>query len=257
MKIKLKKHFLINLMLAIILLTNGFNRIALAQEATDNAAQTEDSEEQETTENKPAANENTAAYKVLGRQLTNAEKSNYESLDEEELKNQRLHIEQRLVIVRALISIGEGDEVEEILKKMPTVRKTFSELVVDFTDLKERYGTVIAGVNSVYVSNNTDDEYAFNEAAHEAFETVFCKALEGEEETQFLKYFKDKSSLTYSRMVIELQSIMTPEMKKAILFKILDEIDRADLKTNKKFVDKILGQTFTCANLSKLLKEVK
>lgn len=250
MKIKFKKQFLI-ISLAAILLTNGFNRVVLAQDE-NNAAPTE-----EAAESKPTQEEDSAAYKVLGRELTDAEQENYGSLDEEGLKNQRLHIEQRLVIVRALISIGEGDEVEDILNKMPTVRKTFTELVADFTDLKEKYGTVIKGVNAVYVSNNKDDEYAFNEAAHEAFETTFCKALEGEEEAQFLKYFKDKNSLTYSKMVLELQATMTDEVKKSILFKILNEIDRPDLKANKKFVDKILSQTFTCANLSKLLKEVK
>lgn len=259
MKIKFKKKSLINFILSIILLINGFNGIVFAQDENNDASQTEEDagSQEETSESTPTAYEDSPAYKVLGRHLTDAEEENYGSLDEEGLKNQRLHIEQRLVIVRALISIGEGNEVEDVLNKMPTIRKTFLELVEEFTDLKEKYGTVIKGVNSVYVSNNQDDEYAFNEAAHEAFETVFCKALEGEEEAQFLKYFKAKNSLTYSKMVLELQATMTDEVKKSILFKILNEIGRPDLKANKKFVDKILGQTFTCANLSKLLKEVK
>lgn len=255
MKNKFKKQFLINLILSLVLLTNGFNGATFAQDGNESTGE-EDTEEAEEVK-KPSTDEDSAAYRVLGRQLTDAEESNFGSLDEEGLKNQRLHIEQRLVIVRALISIGEGDEVEDILNKMPAVRKTFTELVEEFTELKERYGTVIKGVNSVYVSNNNNDEFAFNEAAHEAFETVFCKVLEGEEEAQFLKYFKDKNSLTYSKMVLELQATMSDDVKKSILFKILNEIGRQDLKANKKFVDKILSQTFTCANLSKLLKEVK
>lgn len=262
MKFEFKKLFLIRFILAITLVITGFSNLVLAQddENTDDSVQEESAPEENNREDNHEAarvDENSPAHRVLGRQLTAAEHENYGKLDEISLENQLLYKEQRLVIVRALVAIGEGDDVEAILNKLPTIRKTFIGLVEEFTELKEKYGTVIKGVDSVYGSNNKNDEYAFNEAAHEAFQTVFCKALEGEEEAQFLKYFKDKDSLTYSKMVAELQSIMTDDVKKNILFKILNDIGRPDLQTNQKFVNKILSQSFTCANLSRLLKEVK
>ena len=57
------------------------------------------------------------AYIVLGRKLTDNEKEVYKGLTVRELKDQLLYKEQRLVVVRALLAVGEGSNSKEILEK--------------------------------------------------------------------------------------------------------------------------------------------
>ena len=58
-------------------------------------------------------------------------------------------------------------------------------------------------------------------------------------------------------MVETLKQTITPEVKKQILFSALDQVGRADLKTNDNFVNKMLEQDFTYENLIKLFEELR
>ncbi len=49
---------------------------------------------------------------------------------------------------------------------------------------------------------------------------------------------------------------MNEDIKKAILFRVLGEIGRSDLKNNPTFIKKIIGQEFTCEELRELLKNI-
>lgn len=200
---------------------------------------------------------NIPAYKVLGRKLTPQEKTLYGNLDADELKNQLLYKEQTLVIVRALLVIGESKEVKEILEILPNTKlKTFSELVNDFIHYKEKYGSVFIGVQSEFVYSIKDDEKAFENAAAKAYESVFGIKKEQQNTQSILNFLKAKEAFTYSKMISTLVETLTPEDKKKMLFKALDSIKRPDLKSNEKFVIKILEQTFTHETLMKLLEQI-
>ena len=210
-----------------------------------------------------AANDNlpeakkSSAYEVLGRKLTPQEKDLYGDLSAEELKNQLLYKEQTLVIVRALLIIGEGKDSGEILQILPNTKlRTFTELVNDFTDYKEKYGSVLTGIQSEFVYNIKDDEQAFKKAAALAYETVFGISKEQQDAEGITNFLKAKQALTYSKMLSAFTESLTPEDKKKMLFKALDSIKRPDLKTNEKFVNKILEQTFTHEALIKLLDQI-
>jgi hypothetical protein len=241
-----KKIFLLSI-ISLFLIFSGFSA-SYAQD--EDAAEIQEDDQQ-------TDDYDTPAYRVLGRNLTETESKLYQDQSEEAIKNYVLYKEQRLVIVRALGAVGEINAIDKVLERVPnTGDKTFTELVEFFTSLKEKYGRVSTGVDKVYISNIKDDDVAFRAAAHEAYANVFCNDLSAESEAKILKYFKDENALTYSKMVVKLQSTMTDDIKKAILFRILKEIKRGDLKTNQNFVKKIVGQSFTCDNLRRLLKEV-
>ncbi len=209
-----------------------------------------------TNDNSPEAKKD-IAYEVLGRKLTSQEKELYGNLSAEELKNQLLYKEQTLVIVRALLVIGEGKDSGDILQILPNTKlRTFTELVNDFTGYKEKYGSVLAGIQSEFVYNIKDDEQAFKKAAALAYETVFGVPKEQQDAEGITNFLKAKQALTYSKMISAFTDSLTPEDKKKMLFKALDSIKRPDLKTNEKFVNKILEQTFTYEALMELLNEI-
>jgi len=250
-----KKIFLLSI-ISLFLMFSGFSA-SYAQDEGAAAVQDDEQQANDEQEADDANKYNNPAYRVLGRNLTDAERILYPEESEEGIKNYVLYKEQRLVIVRALGAIGESSAIPIVLERVPnTGNRTFTELVEFFTELKEKYGKVTTGVNKIYVSNITNDDVAFKAAAHEAYANVFCNDLSAESEAKILKYFKDENALTYSKMVVKLQSTMTDDIKKAILFRILGEIKRNDLRTNQNFVKKIVGQSFTCDNLRRLLKEV-
>lgn len=256
MNSNLKKLFFIQLVLVstFILLTNNFVSFAQGEDQAGEVPQEEDQKlEQRTVKQSPA-------YQVLGRELTQKEKDQYEGSSTEEIKNQLLYKEQKLVIVRALIDVGESDDVSKILPVFPILKlQTFKELVEYFTGLKEKYGSVKDGLDSV-VYDIKDDKQAFEKAASKAYETVFCVSLDEltqDEKTQVFNFLKGHESLSFTKMVQVLVSNLSPDDKQDILNKLLLEINRPDLISRKDFTEKILKQDFTCEGLRELLKPLK
>lgn len=281
-----KLYFSLFIFLSIISLLLSFNSYCFAQEGTknqlerkpnkandkgndkdtdiiDNAIEADDTTDegqeepqaQEQTEQK--AEKHSTAYLVLGRELTKQEKDLYADLGANELKDELLHKEQRLVVVRALLAVGEGDSIKEVLAILPISKlKTFTELVNDFTEYTEKYGSVLEGIQEEFVYNIKDDEQAFKAASAKAYETVFGVPKDKQNTSEIISFLKENEALTYSRMLEALMNQMTPELKKQMLFNALDEIGRSDLKNNNVFVEKILAQKFTHKNLKKLLKEL-
>ena len=198
------------------------------------------------------------AYEVLGRKLTEQEKDLYGDLDATTLKDQLAHREQRLIIVRALIAVGEdSDDIGQILKILPQTKlKTFKELVSYFNGLIERYGTVLDGLQAEIVYNIKDDEQAFKQAAGKAYETVFGIKKDKQNLESIVSFLKSNNALTYTKMVAALTEQMTDDDKKELLNRALTEIGRSDLKQNQVFMDKILAQKFTYENLKRLLQEL-
>lgn len=196
-----------------------------------------------------------AAYQVLGRELTSREKDLYGDLRAKELAGELLPKEQKLVLVRALIVIGEPMIAEKVLQVWPITKlQTFTELVEKLEALREKYGSVEEGINQTLIANIKDDEQAYIKAAKKAYETVFCIIPQDGDLAQIVRYLQENKIQTYSQMVTKLMESLTQEDKKGLLFKALDKIGRADLKQNKKFIDKILAQQFNCENLTKLLQ---
>jgi hypothetical protein len=198
------------------------------------------------------------ALQVLGRRLTQREKASFGGDPSEgELKNNLLSREQRLVLVRALITIGETD-IKYVLGAYHFSKlQTYSELVERFSELTEKYGSVKAGIESEYISNIKDDKEAFKKAASKAYETVFGIPKDKQNEAEILAFLTQNKALTYSKMLQVLMQTITPEIKKQILFSALDQVGRADLKPNDKFTKKMLEQDFTYSNLIKLFQKLK
>jgi len=244
--------------ISIFLVLPQFNYTSSAQEL-ENASK-EETKNEETVEEEATGEVQkvSAAYEVLGRALTDAEKDLYEGLDPKELKQELLPKEQRLVIARALLALGEGQNVEVVLKILPILKlETFSEFLNKFKLYKEEYGSVVDGLLFTLVYNIKDDEQAFKHASARAYEEVFGIPKEKQNTSEIINFLKENNALTYSKMIAALMETMTPEVKKRILFKILDEIDRKDLKLNEKFVEKMLGQKFfTHESLKRLLEQV-
>src|SRR3990167_5553720 len=90
-------------------------QLELNDDGDDDAGPTDEEPDTTTMERKESGD---PVYNVLGRKLTNAEKSLYTDATEDDIKNGLLHKEQRLVIVRALVSIGEGDDARNVLRLM-------------------------------------------------------------------------------------------------------------------------------------------
>lgn len=237
-----------------------FGSISFAQDSGKEATVEERAFENDTTEEARTAQgeeKHSAAYDVLGRELTSKEKDEYHNATEEEIKNGLLSREQRLVVVRALIEEGESASASKVLAVWPMSKlQTFTELVQIFDDYKEKYGSVVNGVESELVFNIKDDEQAFKKAAQRAYETVFCVLPENEDMAQLVNYLKDNKIFTYSQMVKKIMDTLTPADKQDMLFKALDKVGRSDLKNNKTFVDKILAQQFNCENLTALLQKI-
>lgn len=198
-----------------------------------------------------------AAYIVLGRELTKAEKDLYGGLTVAEIKSELLHREQRLVVVRALLAVGEGESIKEVLEILPLSKlQTFADLLTEFKEYMEKYGSVLSGIKTELVYNIKDNEQAFKQAASKAYLVVFGTPKEKQNIQEITSFLQENNALTYSKMIAALMESMTPEIKKDMLFKTLDEIGRADLKNNKDFVEKILAQKFTYENLKKLLGQI-
>ena len=198
------------------------------------------------------------SYYVLGRDLTGKEKeATGGNLTKQEITNTILPNEQKLVIVRALIATGSSADIKRILDVYsPSGLKTFEELVYFFNGLKEKYGSVKIGIESKFVFNITDDQEAFKKAAAKAYENVFGIPEEKQEKDKIINFLIQNNALTYSKMVSVLIFSMTPDMKKQLLFNVLEEVGRPDLKNNKQFVDKLLAQELTYESLISLLREV-
>ncbi len=193
-------------------------------------------------------------YEVLGRKLTNAEKSLYADATEDDIKNGLLHKEQRLVIVRALVAIGEGDDARNVLRLMTVSElKTYRELVQYFKVLKEDFGSVVVGLLE---QSNKDPETAFKNAASFAYEGVYGVGKEQQDIQSILNYFKSHQVSKYSEMVNLLVDSMTQEDRKKLLIKALNAVGRIDLIDNENFVKKIVEQKFTYEKLLKLLKQI-
>ncbi|MBI3591391.1 MAG: hypothetical protein HY094_08470 [Candidatus Melainabacteria bacterium] len=217
----------------------------------------ESNETAEPTVEEPAKEKSSTAYEVLGRKLTEQERDLYSDLDAKTLRDQLVPREQRLIVVRALIAVGESENIEEILGILPRTKlKTFKELVNYFKSLIEKYGTVLDGLKAEIVYNTKDDEQAFRQAASKAYEIVFGIKKDKQNIESIISFLKSNKALTYTQMVTALTESMTNEEKKEMLSRTLDEIGRSDLKTNQAFMDKILAQNFTYVNLKKLLQEL-
>ena len=199
------------------------------------------------------------AFEVLGRELTQREKENYgDGLGIDDLKNNILAREQKLAIVRALITLNSANSAKAVLDVYHISKvQTYSELIDYFSRLIERYGSVKEGIESEYVYNIKDDEQAFRKAAFKAYETVFGIPEDKQNKDQILAFLTQNNALTYSKMIQTLMQTITPAVKTQILFNALDQIGRPDLKTNDKFIKTILKQEFTYENLMELLKDLK
>lgn len=197
-----------------------------------------------------------SAYETLGRKLTEKEKKLYQDSSPEELKSQLLYKEQKLVIVRSLLAVGEGESIKDVLKILPQTKpQTYTELVSYFGTLQDKYGDVLTGLETTLVYKG-DDEQAFANAASKAYEAAFGVPKEEQDKEKIVSFLKANKVVTYSQMIEALISSMTDEDKKNLLFKVLDEVGRPDLKKNEKFVGKILSQDFTYENLKRLLREI-
>ena len=228
-----------------------------SQEGTDKQPQEETTIE-DTEKEIQTKVKHSLAYEVLGRELTQREKGNYgDSLTKEDLKN-ILAGEQKLAIVRALITLDSEDSTKDVLDiyRISNVQ-TYSELVNYFSGLIEKYGSVKTGIESEYVYNIRDNEQAFRKAASKAYETVFGIPEDKQNKEQIFNFLIQSNALAYSKMIRILMKTITPDIKKQMLFNALENIGRPDLKTNDKFVKKMLEQEFTYKNLTELLKDLQ
>ena len=205
-----------------------------------------------------------ASHEVLGRKLTTKEQNLYLNLTREDkvdaFKNDILPREQNLVVVRALIAVGESGNATEILNYLHfTETKTYSKILDDFTKLKEKYGSVRKGLEAENKFKLSEEDI-FKDTALKAYKTVFGtdeEDLTSEEKTQLFNFLRSKEALAYTKMIEALVKSLTEQDKKSILFGLLSEIGRPDLKENQEFQKKILEQEFTHENLKKLLEPLK
>ncbi len=273
---KLKKLLFIQFITIIAILCINLQSIAQPDQATvdqkpfindESTGQTLDTTNKQPEELTPVRNTETKtqvrakhslSYEVLGRELTDREKESYrDTLSKGDLKN-ILSGEQKLAIVRALITVGEKDSIKDVLGIYNTSKlQTYNELVDYFNGMIEKYGSVKTGIEDEYVYNIKDDRQAFEKAASKAYETVFGVPEDKQNKDQIFSFLTQSNALTYSKMIQALMQTITPDIKKQILFNALDETGRSDLKTNDKFVTKMLEQQFTYKNLMELLKELK
>lgn len=237
-----KKLNIIVLILVIDLLVFGFN---ISYAAIENSTET-------------------ASYIVLGRKLTDKEGVLYKNLNEEEkvqaIKNDILSREQNLVAVRSLLAVGEADNINLVISYLHfSDTTTFNDLVGEFTGLKEKYGSVKKGLE-IENKYRLSDEEIFEQTSLKAYETVFCvsdKDLESDKKRQLFSYFKARGITKYTEMIQSLMSSMDSNDKKNLLFKVLGEIGRDDLRKDEKFINKMLEQDFTCENLRILFEKLK
>ncbi|OGI08967.1 MAG: hypothetical protein A3I68_03780 [Candidatus Melainabacteria bacterium RIFCSPLOWO2_02_FULL_35_15] len=240
------------------------NQVTITDENTDQTLDKANKQPEglipvENTETKTQARtKHSLSYEVLGRELTDREQESYRNtLSKEDLKN-ILSGEQKLAIVRALITVGEKDSIKDVLGIYSISKlQTYSELVDYFNGMIEKYGSVKTGIEDEYVYNIKDNRRAFEKAASKAYETVFGIPEDKQNKDQIFSFLTQSNALTYSKMIQALMQTITPDIKKQILFNALDQIGRPDLKTNDKFVTKMLEQQFTYKNLTELLKELK
>ena len=206
----------------------------------------------------------TASYVVLGRKLTDKESVLYENLNRDQkiqaIKNDILSREQSLVAVRALLAVGEADNTNLVLSYLHFSEvATFNQLVDEFNGLKEKYGSVKKGLE-VENKYKLSDQEIFEQTSLKAYETVFCiagKDLDTEKKQQLLSYFKAHEITQYTEMIQSLVGSMDNSDKENLLFRVLGEIGREDLRENEEFVNKMLEQNFTCENLRALLEKLR
>lgn len=262
------------LIVSSVLTLSCFNQTSFAQvapevfedsdadnEATAEKPQTK-SEENEGEQYLSDISKRSNAYRVLGRELTSPELRalNGVTLTYNQIIDNYLYKEFHLAVIRAAITVGEAKNASEILKIYhPNKENPYEEVVKDFVNYREKYGSVLKGLESEE-NLKLDDEKIFEDTALEAYEEVFgikSDDLTNEDKQDLFNLLKGKNALTYTKMIVVLTDSMTQKDKKDILFSLLDEIKRSDLKKNQKFVTKILEQKFTYKNLKKLLQELK
>ncbi len=262
----LKKLFLIQLIIVTSMLYTNLQSIAQPQQAApadinNDQEDTAEPDQQTQEETKPGTAllrvKHGLAFKILGRELTQRERDSYgDNITKDGLKT-ILAREQRLVIVRALITVGETD-IKYVLDVYPVSRlQTYDELVPFFYELIEKYGSARTGIKLEYVENIKDSGEALKRAAFRAYEAVFGIPEDKQDKERILSFLAQNNATTYSKMVQVLTQTITPEIKKQILLNALDQSGRPDLKTNDKFVKKMLEQTFTHKELMKLFIELK
>lgn len=200
-------------------------------------------------------------FRVLGRHLTAREIGAYgKKLSYENAISQLLHREPDLVTVRALITVGAAKNAAYIVKNLYfSEPKTYEWLVKYFEDLKDKYGSVEKGVESEK-NLKLSEKQIFEGTALKAYKTVFGVSPEDltpAEQQDLFNFFKSKQATTFTKMVVLLVESLTEDDKKQILYELLDEINRKDLKQNNNFVSKILEQDFTHENLRELLQQLK
>src|SRR3989338_6798647 len=268
---KINKEKLLYFFLSGILIFTmlGFNNISFAQgeSSGDNTKKQltlekdlleEDTDEPDDTEQNVQIKQS-PAYTVLGRKLTEHEREVYSDASPGQIKDQLLYKEYKLVIVRAILALGERESINQALETIPNSQsqKTFTELVEYLSGLKEKYGSVSNGLQAEVVERNTDEKLALQNAAQNAYKEVFVIKLEDEDLNKLVTYFRSNEIASYSEMINSLKNSMTPEDKKNILIKALNEVGRIDLVKNEKFITKILSKDFTYKNLMDLFKPLK
>ena len=201
---------------------------------------------------------------VLGRKLTKREKDAYLNLERDQkveaLKNDILPREQQLVIVRALLAVGEAEDSKKILEYVYlSEAKTYENLFREFKALKDKHGSVLTGLESTQKYRLSEEEM-FKNAANKAYEEVFCTSADSlttEEQNQLYEFLKQSGASEHGDIVTVLAKSMTEDDKKNLVNKVLEEIDREDLKSNEGFVAKMVAQTFTCKTLRKLFEQLR
>ena len=204
-------------------------------------------------------NKYSPSYLALGRELTKQEIASYgNDLTRGEIEDTFLPREQKLVIVRAVVAAGSGQDVNRVLEVYQNSGlQSFKELVGYFKSLKEKYGSVKGGVEAEFVLNRKDNEEAFKEAATKAYFAVFGISEDQQDKEKIFAFLKSRKALEYSKMLEVFLGEMDSDTKRNILFLALDQSGRPDLKSNEKFVTKLLEQEFTYEALMELFKELK
>ena len=118
------------------------NQVTITDENTDQTLDKANKQPEglipvENTETKTQARtKHSLSYEVLGRELTDREQESYRNtLSKEDLKN-ILSGEQKLAIVRALITVGEKDSIKDVLGIYSISKlQTYSELVDYFNGM--------------------------------------------------------------------------------------------------------------------------
>lgn len=234
-----------------------------AEQAGDNNQTSEPAPKEESKPPEPVIPEKQQSdfFRVLGREATLKEKQAYGKLTQKQIEEQFLYRESTLAPIRALLAIGEAKNISILQQYLQYEEpRTYLKWIEYFTDLKEKYGSVEKGINAEK-NLRLSEKQIFEGTALKAYKIVYGvseEALSVEDREQLFNFLKGKEATTLSKMVAALVKSMTPDEKKDLLFGLLDEINRPDLKKKSEFTGKILKQeVVTYEYLKELLKELK